>query len=293
MRRIKRLPQKLTGSVHIVFSRSLQYHIPMTRMTRPGIHLAVFVTALLISFVWSTPLSALDREESATERAERILREIDDLWRADSSHGILTMRVKTRHYTRTVKMESWTKGKDQSLIRILEPKKERGVATLKSGNTVYTYLPKTDRTIRLTSSMMMGSWMGSHFTNDDLVKESRLSEDYQPEITFNGEWQGREILEFTLHPLPEAPVVWNRIIIKVRADDYLPLVSLYFDEDESLVRTLTFSRITDMGGRELPAVMRMVPAENPDEYTELIYDSLQFNVHLDDSFFSLLQLRRE
>ncbi len=230
--------------------------------------------------------------ETSGARAHRILAEIDDLWRSDSSHAVLSMRVVTAHYTRTVRMECWTLGKDKSLIRIMSPLKEKGTITLKSGNVVYTYLPKTDRTIRLTSSMMLGSWMGSHFTNDDLVKESRLAEDYNPDIVFEGERGGRKILEFSLVPKPEAPVVWGRIDTTVLADGYLPLLSQYYDEEGVLARTITFSDIKEMGGRRLPAVMRVVPADKPGEYTEMVYEKIEFGVDLDDSFFSLQELRR-
>ena len=226
------------------------------------------------------------------ERARQVMVKIDDLWRADSSRSTVTMKVVTANYTRQVTMENWTFGKDKSLVKILLPRKEKGTVTLKSGSAIYTYLPKTDRTIRLTSSMMMGSWMGSHFTNDDLVKESRLSDDYVPRIIFEGERKGKNIIEFALEPKPEAPVVWGRIVIIVLAEGFLPIASYYYDEDMILARTMTFSDIKEMSGRLLPAIMRVIPADEVDEYTELIYQNISFGINLDDSFFSLQQLRR-
>jgi len=231
--------------------------------------------------------------ESPAERARRILRTVDDLWRGRSSHGILAMQVKTAHYTRSMRLEGWSKGKDQSLIRIILPLKEKDTATLKSGTSIYTYLPQTDRTIRLTSGMMMGSWMGSHFTNDDLVKESRLEDDYDPTISFEGERDGQSVLEFTLMPKPRAAVVWGKVIITVRAADYIPLNSVYYDEDMTIARTMTFSKIREMGGRKFPAVLHVVPADKPEEYTELVYEEMQFDLKIDDAFFSLAQLRRK
>lgn len=225
-------------------------------------------------------------------RPREILERIDDLWRSESSRATLKMIVETEHYTRTMIMDSWTKGKEKSLVRIVSPLKEKGTVSLKNGNIMYTYLPKTDRVIRLTSGMMMGSWMGSHFTNDDLVKESRLSEDYDPEILFEGGRDGEEIIEFALLPKPDAPVVWGKIVITVRSSDLMPLVSLYYDEDMVLARTLAFSDIKEMDGRVLPAVMHMVPADKSGEYTRLIYQEIDFGVDLQDSFFSLMQLRR-
>lgn len=225
-------------------------------------------------------------------RAQEVLEKIDDLWRASSSNARLQMEVKTKHYTRTMIMDSWSKGREKSLVRIVLPLKEKGTVSLKNGNTMYTYLPKTDRVIRLTSGMMMGSWMGSHFTNDDLVKESRLSDDYEPEITFEGVRDGQDVIEFALLPKPDAPVVWGKIVITVRADDYLPIDSIYYDEDMVVARTLTFRDIKEMGGRMIPAVLHMVPADKPDEYTEMMYQQIQFDIDLQDSLFSLMQLRR-
>jgi outer membrane lipoprotein-sorting protein len=231
-------------------------------------------------------------QDNGKLRAREVLEKIDDLWRASSSNARLQMEVKTKHYTRTMIMDSWSKGREKSLVRIVLPLKEKGTVSLKNGNTMYTYLPKTDRVIRLTSGMMMGSWMGSHFTNDDLVKESRLSDDYEPEISFEGVRDGRDVIEFALLPKPDAPVVWGKIVIAVRADDYLPIDSIYYDEDMVVARTLTFTDIKEMGGRMIPAVLRMVPADKPDEYTEMIYLDIQFDIDLQDSLFSLMQLRR-
>lgn len=238
------------------------------------------------------PCTVFPENDNGRKRAYEVLEIIDDLWRAGSSEAQLQMEVRTEHYTRTMVMDSWTKGKDKSVVRIVKPLKEKGTVSLKNGNTMYTYLPKTDRVIRLTSGMMMGSWMGSHFTNDDLVKESRLSEDYFPEITFEGARDGQRIMEFALLPKPDAPVVWGKIVITVYSDNYLPIESQYYDEDMVLARTLTFGDIKEMGGRTIPAVMHMVPADKPDEFTELVYKKIEFDIDLQDSQFSLMQLRR-
>lgn len=234
--------------------------------------------------------AALSRENR--DRAREILETIDDLWRSTASAAKLRMVVQTAQYTRTMVMEGWTKGKEKSLIRIVSPLKEKGTVSLKDGSTMYTYLPKTDRVIRLTSGMMMGSWMGSHFTNDDLVKESRLAEDYEPAVTYEGARDGEDVIAFELLPKPDAPVVWGRIDIVVRAADFLPLVSRYYDEDMVLARTLDFRDIREMGDRLLPTLLHMVPADKPYEFTELTYLEIDFDVDIPDSLFSLMQLRR-
>jgi len=139
---------------------------------------------------------------------------------------------------------------------------------------------------------MSGSWMGSHFTNDDLVKESRLIEDFDIVIRFEGERDGVDVWEFTLIPKPEAAVVWGSIEYRVRKDDYMPLWAHYYDEDGKLSRTLEFSEFRTMGGRVVPAVMNMRPADKPGERTTMLYDHLEFDIDLDKSFFSLQTLKR-
>jgi outer membrane lipoprotein-sorting protein len=244
----------------------------------------------LLSFPMSTPFGQQD--DAAVKRAKDILREIEDMWRGTSSHSVLTMHVKTSHYTRDMRMEGWSKGKDKTLVRILSPLKDKDTATLKSGNDIYSYLPKTDRTIKLTSSMMMGSWMGSHFTNDDLVKESRMEDDYDPSISFEGNREGMDIIEFTLIPKPDAAVVWGKIVAIVLSKDYMPLKYYYYDEEMNIARTMTFSRFEMLGGKIRPKVMKVVPADKPDEYTELTYEDLELNIVLEDHFFSISSLKR-
>ncbi len=249
--------------------------------------LILLASAVLIVF----PLS-LNADESSDKRASEILRSIDDLWRGKSSHAIMTMRVKTRHYTRTMKMEGWSKGKEKTLIRILEPLKERGTVTLKSGIHIYTYLPKTDRKIRLTSGMMMGRWMGSHLTNDDLVKEARLEDDYDAKITFEGVRDGQNIIEFTLIPKAEAAVVWGKLVLEVLADSLTPLREIFYDEDMQVARTFSFTGMKLLGGRQRPSIMRVVPADKPEEFTEFIYESLELDIEISDQFFSVSNLKR-
>ncbi len=225
-------------------------------------------------------------------RAKEILAKVDDMWRGDSSYSVITMNVRTEHYERHMKMEAWSKGTDKTLVKILSPLKEKGTATLKSDKHIYSYLPRTDRTIRLTSGMMMGSWMGSHFTNDDLVRESRMEEDYTPAVTFEGKRDGIDIIEFTLIPKEDATVVWGKVMLIVRAEDYLPLFEVFYDEDMVEARSIVFGDFKMIAGAERPAVMRVIPSDKPQEYTEIIYQELDLNIDLSDNFFSINRLRR-
>jgi outer membrane lipoprotein-sorting protein len=139
---------------------------------------------------------------------------------------------------------------------------------------------------------MMGSWMGSHFTNDDLVKESRLLDDYTAKAVGTREVEGHRVLDIELLPKEDAAVVWGKIKVSVDTDRRIPVAQVYFDEDMKVARTMTFSDVQQVAGKLRPMKMRVVPADKPSEYTELIYSNLSFDVELSDAFFSLGSLRK-
>ena len=223
---------------------------------------------------------------SAQESARDIIDRVDRILRGESSYGVATMEVVTEHWERSLTMEMWSLGTEYTLVRITAPKKEEGTATLKAGDEIWNYLPRVDRTIKIPASMMMGSWMGSHFT-----KESKLVEDYDIEISFEGRRAGVEVWELVLTPKPEAAVVWGRIKYQVRKADLMPTWARYYDEDDKLVRTLTFSEFREMGGRLVPTVMEMRPEDKPGERTTIRYSEIEFDIDIDESFFSLRALK--
>ena len=202
------------------------------------------------------------------------------------------MEVVTEHWTRELTLEVWSLGTDYSLVRVLAPSREAGTATLMADRDIWNYLPKVDRAIKIPAAMMAGSWMGSHFTNDDLVKESQLVEDYDIEISFDGERDGIPVWEFRLTPKPEAAVVWGHLSFLVRQTDDMPLWVRYYDEDGTLSRTMVYSEFARLGGRLVPTVMDMRPADKPGERTTVRYRELEFDLDLDRSFFSLQNLKR-
>lgn len=240
---------------------------------------------ILLFTIFLLPANSLPVSNS--ERAKKILDITDDMWRGSSSFGRFTMNIKTKHYKRSLTMEGYSLGKDYSLIKILKPLKEKNTITLKSVNSIYTYLPKTDRTIRLTTSMMTSSWMGSHLTNDDLIKESRLSEDYDFDITKETD----KIIELTLTPKEDAAVIWGKIVLTVTAKDYIPVTSENFDEDMVLARITTFSNVKMMDSRLIPLTLKVVPTDKENEYTEFTYDKLDFDIDINEDFFSLTNLK--
>ncbi len=223
---------------------------------------------------------------------KEILDIVDDLWREDSSHGTMTMTINTLHWTRSLTIEIWSKGKDKSMMRILAPKKEKGMATLRSENNIWNYLPKVSKVMKLPSSMMSSSWMGSHFTNDDLVKESRMADDYKFKITFEGKKDDHEIIEVTCIPNEDAVVVWGKIEVVVLNETYMPYKIHYYDEDMNLARTMSFMDIGPLGEKNRPRKMVIIPADEPEESTIIQYHEMDFGLELDDQIFSLRNLQR-
>jgi hypothetical protein len=245
------------------------------------------VVAGLLMGVMLAPASPL----AARQTPEEIVRHVDELLRGESSHGRVTMEVVTERWTRSIEMEMWSLGRDYSLVRVLSPARDAGTATLKVDRDIWNYLPRVDRTIKVPGAGMGGSWMGSHFTYDDLVRESSMVDDYDIELSFEGARNGEEIWEFRLTPLPEAPVVWSRVELEVRKRDRMPLRTRFFDDRGRLARTMVFSSFRTMGGRLVPTEMAMHPEDKPAERTVLRYSRLEFEVGLDPGFFSLQRLR--
>ncbi len=254
-----------------------------------AIALSLLVVTCIRAASPSLDITTLPDDPAA--RAEAIMSYIDDLWRGGSSEALMSMNIRTEHWSRSLEMRAWSLGKDYSLVRILTPKKEAGSATLKSGAVIYNYLPKTDRTIKITSGMMMSSWMGSHFTNDDLVKESRYAEDYHAEVVFDGVRNGIDLWEIRLDPKPDAAVVWGTVVFVVRKQDLMPITAGYFDEKGVRVRTMHFSDYRQMSGRMIPSRVLLQPEDKPEESTELVYTTIAFDTPISTEFFTLQNLR--
>ena len=249
--------------------------------------------AALAVFLMTSALPVIARGQIAQQVDPRtIVDRVDKLLRGTSSRGSMTMKIDTRQWSRTLDMDIWSLGNDYALIRVTSPAKEAGTATLKVKNDVWNFLPRVDRTIRIPPSLMAGAWMGSHFTNDDLVKESRLVDDYDITLAFSGDRDGTKVWELTLTPKSNVAVVWGKIVMQVRQHDLMPIWERYYDDAGTLARTITFSDFKTMGGRMIPAMLTVTPADKPDEHTVLTYHDLQFDVGLTPNFFSLQNLKR-
>ncbi len=218
---------------------------------------------------------------------EELVKRVEDNLRGKSSQGEMIMKVVKRTWARELHFKFWEKGKDKTLIVITYPAKERGIATLKIGKNVWNYIPSIERVIKIPSSMMGASWMGSHFTNDDLVKEYSMTRDYNPEL----KGQDKYFYYLVLHPKPQAAVVWGRIELKVSRKTLVPSEEIYFNERGERIRTMTFSDVRRIGKRFFPFKWVLIPHKKPGERTELIVKRIKFDVRIPDRMFSLRYLK--
>ncbi len=228
--------------------------------------------------------------QSTPPAALAIARKLDRLYRSNSSFSEVQMEIVTPDWTRTLDMQVWSLGTEKVLVRILAPKKDRGVGTLRLGNEMWNYLPRVDKIMKIPPSMMMSSWMGSDFTNDDLVHEFTLVDDFDYRLVRPEEARD-DLLYFEARPKAGVPVVWSRILAAVRAVDLVPVWEQYFDDRNHLIRRMDFSDVRRFSNREVPATLTLVPTNKKGQSTVLRYKIIDFDRPVDESIMTLRSLR--
>lgn len=248
-------------------------------------------TALIAFIAAFAALAPLPSAGEGPPDVSEIVDRVDRLYRSRTSLGELEMSIVTENWRRTLRMEYASEGLEKTFINITHPKKEEGIATLRMGSEMWNYFPKIDKVMKVPPSMMMSSWMGSDFTNDDLVKESSMLRDYDYRLVSPpGADPGLYHVELT--PKKDIPIVWGKIIMTVRKDDYIPVREEYFDEKGTKMRVMDFREITDFGGRSIPAVIELTPLNKEGRKTVIRYIDIRFDVELGDGVFTLRNLRR-
>jgi hypothetical protein len=259
----------------------------------------------LFSFVLALILASLVpcwREAEAATPLKELVRKADLVLRGKSSAGVFTMEIKTSSFRRSFKIVMWDSsiGKERTLIKILGPALWRGHGTLKVGSHLKIFNPRSNHVTVVSHSMLGDSWMGSHFTNDDLVKETRLARHYHSKLlkSKKGAVDGKPVTyhDILLKPKPTAPVAWGKMIYSVweRGDLVMPVKAEYYRKasQKRPDRTMTFSHFKKMGGRLVPARMEMTVAKKPGEHTRITYKSVKFDIRIPDNKFTEQALRR-
>lgn len=209
------------------------------------------------------------------------------------SSSIVEMTIKTIRpgWSRSMDIKAWTKGTDYSVILIQSPAKDKGVAFLKRKKEVWNWMPSLERVIKLPPSMMSQSWMGTDFTNDDLVKESSVINDYDHSIIGDTVIDNRSCYIIRMIPKPQAAVVWGKLIVCIDKKDFIELHTRFYDEEGQLINIMNAYDVKMMDGRLIPTRFEMIPADKKNHKTEMIYRNVQFNKLIDDSFFTTEKIK--
>jgi len=224
--------------------------------------------------------------------AKEIVRKADEKNRGLSSQGTMTMTVIRPDWTRTITMKAWSKGREYSMVLITAPARDKGQVFLKINTEMWNWIPSIDKTIKIPPSMMLQSWMGSDFTNDDLVRQSSIVVDYTHRLLGKEKVREMECYKIELTPLPEAPVVWGRVILWIAVTGFDVWMAEYYDEDNKLVNISNNYDIKRMGDRDIPTRLEMVPQNKKGQKTVMHIDEMKFNTGIDEGFFSQQNMKK-
>jgi outer membrane lipoprotein-sorting protein len=245
--------------------------------------------ALVLGVLWTLPAGAAAQQQRLPALDE-VITHLDRLYRHDSSNALMTMTVVRERGTRELTLESWSQGKDDALIVIRAPAREAGTATLRTKDGLWNYAPRADRLIRIPTGLLADAWMGSHFTNDDLIRDTSYDDDYVSELAWTTR-DGTRHLQVTMTPKPDAPVVYTRVVFLLTTNDWTPVLTEYFD-GARLMRTMRFEDVRTISGRRIPMRMVLQPAGRAGERTVVQYDRLRFDIPVDADLFTHRGLRR-
>ncbi len=237
-------------------------------------------------------LTTISGGEAQIMSAKEIVKRADDKSRGLTSQGEMVMTIVRPSWTRSVGLKSWQKGTQYSMILITSPAKEKGQVFLKIKTDMWNWVPSIDKMIKIPPSMMMQSWMGSDFTNDDLVKESSIVIDYTHRLLGQEIVREKDCYKIEMIPLPEAAVTWGKLILWITTAGFDEWKVEYYDEDMKLINVMNAFNTQRMGDREIPTKLEIIPAENPSNKTILETKSIVFNQSIDDGFFSQQIMKR-
>jgi len=243
----------------------------------------VFLSSLAV--FWASTTHA-----QGAPAVEELLSRFDALYESTGTRARIEIEIVRPKKTRTMRLQLWSKGPDKALVVVEAPARDAGTATLKVDNNLWNYLPKIDRTIRVPPSLMMGAWMGSDLSNDDLVKESSYTEDYRATL------QGASVepvgWQVDLEAKEGVAGLWQRIEVTFSQQQLMPVLARYYDRKGRLARTMHLRRVEEIAGRLVPLEISVEPAREKDRRTVLRYMHIEFDAELDESLFGLAHLER-
>lgn len=217
---------------------------------------------------------------------KQIIQKAEKQLQGKSSKGKITIKTVRPSWSNEMTVTMWSLGDEYAMTLINEPVKNKGIATLKRGREVWMWNPRIESLTKLPPSMMSQSWMGTDFSNDDLVSQSSMVDDYDQQLAEDSTLLGRKCWHLVLTPKPDATVIWGQLDIWIDQENYMQLLTRFYDEDQELVNTLKATKVGKLGDRTLPTVLEMIPATKEGHKTVMEYQELAFDVDLKEAFFT-------
>jgi len=245
---------------------------------------------LLLSLIIFTSSIVCAAEPSVN--ATNIVKQYDQLMQGQTNTGVYSMQVTTPQWQRTLELQVYRQYPSKTFIRILSPAKEAGITSLRIKNEMWNYLPAIEKTIKIPPSMMLQPWMGSDFTNDDLVKESSIVNDYTHTIIRETIVNGQAVYLIEALPKPNAAVIWGKIILWIRKNDFVPLKEEYYNEKQTLIKSLEYSDISQVSDRIIPKTWTMRSLIKPGHFTMIKLIDVTYDHPIDENIFSLTHLKK-
>ena len=243
---------------------------------------------MILGMILLTSLFSWGQNESA----ETIINKAEDRLRGSTMYSEMTITTIRPRWTREMKVKTWTKGEDYSVTLILSPAKDKGTVFLKRKNEIWQYLPSIERTIKMPPSMLGQSWMGTDMTNDDLVKESSLKDDYTKKILGSESIENLACHKIELKPKADVNAIWGKIEIWISKKDYLQLQTKFYDEDGALVNTIKGQDVKTFDGKKMPGTMEIIPTSKKGQKTKITYSKVDFDLEIDDEIFTTQYMKR-
>ena len=235
---------------------------------------------ITLLFLFSTFLLA--------NEADEIIKKLDENMRGKSIHMKMSMEIKSLGHTRTMKIENWAKGSKKSFVKITYPPKDKGITFLSLDNQMWQYVPKIERIIKIPPSMMLQNWMGSDITNDDMVKQNSIVEDYTAKILEKKE--NNVTIELT--PKEDSAVVWGKIVSYINTHTYTSYKDVFYDEEGKEVRTFTYDNIKKYGKYYIPTHWELRPSDKKENYTKIELEEIAYDIDISDQYFKKSALKR-
>lgn len=245
-----------------------------------------FLTGIILMIL---PLLAMPIFQELT--AKEVVEKADKNMRGDTSQAKMTIKIIRPTWSREMDMKAWSKGEDYAMILVTSPAREKGTAFLKRKNEVWNWVPSIERNIKLPPSMMSQSWMGTDFTNDDLVKEASAVSDYDHKHLGMETISGKKCYKIEMIPKPSAAIVWEKVIAWIDAEDFLQLKAEFYDEDGELINIMNSGDVKEMGGRKITSKLEMIPVDEEGYKTVIIYNHIVFNKEIKDEFFTTRNMK--